>query len=266
MLTSLQNPLVKQIRKLHSRKYRREEELFLLEGTHLLEEACAVDYPLATVCCTLQWQAANYQLWEELCHRCDRAELVSPEVLKAIATTVQPDGVVATAPQEPSQRPPFPFSGFALALETLQDPGNLGTIIRTAAAADAEGLWLSADSVDLENPKVLRASAGQWFRLPMAVSPDLTTVVRECKTAGIQVVATTPLASLNYWEVDWQSPSLILLGNEGAGLSSDLLALADVQVTIPLSRGVESLNVAIATALILYEAKRQRHFKLSVGS
>lgn len=260
MLTSLQNPLVKQIRKLHSRKYRREEELFLLEGTHLLQEACVVNYPLETVCCTLQWQAANAQLWEEVCQRCDRAEIVSPEVLKAIATTVQPDGVVATAPQKPSQRPPVSFSGFALALETLQDPGNLGTIIRTATAADAEGLWLSADSVDLENPKVLRASAGQWFRLPMAVSPDLSTVVQECKTTGIQVIATTPQASLNYWEVDWQSPSLILLGNEGAGLSKELLALADVQVTIPLSRGVESLNVAIAAALILYEAKRQRNF------
>jgi TrmH family RNA methyltransferase len=259
MLTSTQNPLVKQIRKLHSAKERREQKLFLLEGTHLLEEACAVDYPLVTVCCTQQWQESNQQLWVDACNLCDRAEVVSPEVMKAIATTVNPDGVVATAPRRTSQLPKFPLTRIGLALETLQDPGNLGTIIRTAAAAGAEGLWLSGDSVDLDNPKVLRASVGQWFRLPMAVSSDLKALVKECKDAGMQVVATTPQAQVTYWDVELSRPTLILLGNEGAGLSPDLVALADVEVQIPLSPGVESLNVAIATALILYEAKRQWH-------
>ncbi|MGB3204371.1 MAG: RNA methyltransferase [Crinalium sp.] len=258
MLTSLQNPLVKQIRKLQSAKERREQQLFLLEGTHLLEEACAVNYPLVTLCCTLQWQEAHGQLWEVACQRCQRVEVVSAEVIKAIATTVNPDGVVATARSRTNSQLQIPFKGVGVALETLQDPGNLGTIIRTAAAAGAEGLWLSADSVDLDNPKVLRASAGQWFRLPMAVSEDLLTVVQQCRDAGIQIVATTARAQVSFWEIDLQQPSLILLGNEGAGLSADLEALADVQVQIPLSSGVESLNVAIATALILYEAKRQR--------
>jgi len=258
MLTSLQNSLVKQIRKLHSSKERREQQVFLLEGTHLLEEACAVNYPLVTVCSTPEWQERHPQLWENASQRCERAELVSSEVMKAIATTVNPDGVVATAPRRTSQLLPGKLTGVGLALETLQDPGNLGTIIRTAAAAGAEELWLSADSVDLDNPKVLRASAGQWFRLPMAVSSDLKTVVKSCQNAGIQIVATTVQTQSSYWEVDLSHPTLILLGNEGAGLSPDLAALADVQTKIPLSPGVESLNVAIAAALILYEAKRQR--------
>lgn len=258
MLTSLQNPLVKQLRKLHSSKERREQQVFLLEGTHLLEEACTVDYPLETVCCTPEWHSLHEQLWQQACQRAERAEVVSPEVLKAIATTVQPDGVVATAKRGYSQSK-VPFTGLALALETVQDPGNLGTIIRTAAAAGASGLWLSADSVELDNPKVLRASAGQWFRLPMAVSPDLKTTVRECQQAGMQVVATLPSVSLTYWEVSWQRPTLILLGNEGAGLSAELAALADLQVKIPLSPGVESLNVAIAAALMLYEAQRHSY-------
>jgi TrmH family RNA methyltransferase len=97
MLTSTQNPLVKEIRKLHKAKGRREQQLFLLEGTHLLEEACALDYPLVTVCCTPEWQERHQQLWQDAAFRCQRAEVVSPEVMKAIATTVQPDGVVATA-------------------------------------------------------------------------------------------------------------------------------------------------------------------------
>ncbi|MGI2905529.1 TrmH family RNA methyltransferase [Tolypothrix sp. VBCCA 56010] len=255
MLTSLQNSLVKQIRKLHSRKERHKQELFLLEGTHLLEEACAVNYPLEVVCCTLQWQAAHSALWEQASSRCDRFEIVSEEVLSAIATTVQPDGVIATAKRSSAMQ--VPFAGLLLALETIQDPGNLGTMIRTAAAAGASGLWLSADSVDLDNPKVLRASAGQWFRLPMAVSASLKDTVSLAKQAGMQIVATMPSATLTYWQVDWQKPSLILLGNEGAGLSASLAAMADIEVKIPLSPGVESLNVAIAAALMLYEAQRQ---------
>lgn len=259
MLTSLQNPLVKQIRKLHQAKERHEEQLFLLEGTHLLMEACAVDYPLTTVCYTPAWQERHPELWQEACKRCDRSELVSPEVLKAIATTVNPDGVVATAARTQIKSPPLPTPGLLLALETIQDPGNLGTIVRTAAASGAAGLWVSPDSVDLDHPKVLRASAGQWFRLPMAASPDLKALVRDCQTHGMQVVATIPDAQLTYWELDLQQPTLILLGNEGAGLSTDLVALANQQVQIPLSPGVESLNVAIAAALILYEAQRQRY-------
>jgi TrmH family RNA methyltransferase len=263
MLTSTQNPLVKEIRKLHQAKGRREQQLFLLEGTHLLEEACAVDYPLVTVCCTPDWQERHQELWQNAVTRCQRAEVVSQEVLKAIATTVQPDGVVATAERrltpdlENSPKSPL-LASIGLALETLQDPGNLGTIIRTAAAAGAEGLWLTTDSVDLDNPKVLRSSAGQWFRLPMAVSRDLKDVVCQCQAQGIQVVATVPKATLSYWDIDLCRPTLILLGNEAAGLSSDLVVNADKQVQIPLMPGVESLNVAIAAALMLYEAQRQR--------
>lgn len=256
MLTSLQNPLVKQIRKLHSTKERNKQQLFLLEGTHLLEEACAVNYPLVTVCCTPQWQTDHPILWEEACSRCDRAEIVSEEVIEAIATTVQPDGVVATAKRSDRQTT-VPSTGIVLAVETLQDPGNLGTIIRTAAAAGASGLWLSGDSVDLDNPKVLRASAGQWFRLAMAVTEDLKATIQQSQQGGMQVVATLPSATLTYWEIDWRKPSLILLGNEGAGLSAEVAAMADQQVKIPLSPGVESLNVAIAAALMLYEAQRQ---------
>lgn len=263
MLTSTQNSLVKEIRKLHQAKGRREQQLFLLEGTHLLEEACAVDYPLVVVCCTPEWQERHQQLWQEAAEKCQRAEVVSREVLKAIATTVQPDGVVATARRQLTSHPQNSpqsslLTSVGLALETVQDPGNLGTIIRAAAAANAERLWLSTDSVDLDNPKVLRSSAGQWFRLPITVSPDLKEVVCQCQVQGIQVVATVPDATLSYWDIDLRPPTLILLGNEAAGLSADLVASAHQQVQIPLKPGVESLNVAISAALMLYEAQRQR--------
>jgi RNA methyltransferase, TrmH family len=257
VLTSLQNSLVKQIRKLHSAKERHSQQLFLLEGTHLVEEACAVDYPLVTLCCTSQWQSSHPELWENAVSRCQRAEIVSEDVLAALATTVQPDGVVATVERN-LRKAEVSFSGLVLALETIQDPGNLGTMIRTAAASGISGLCISSNSVDLDNPKVLRASAGQWFRVPMSVSEDLKLTTQQAKEAGMQVIATLPSADVTYWEVDWRKPSFILLGNEGAGLSKELAGMADLQVKIPLTSGVESLNVAITAALMLFEAQRQK--------
>jgi RNA methyltransferase, TrmH family len=259
MLTSLQNPLVKQMRKLHAAKERDRQQMFLVEGTHLVEEACSVGYPLEVVCCTPEWQERHPQLWQQVTGRSARTELVNEAVLKAIATTVQPDGVVAVAPRRESPIPSGPLSGLTLALETIQDPGNLGTLIRTAAATGTQSIWLSADSVDADSPKVLRASAGQWFRLPVAVSQDLKTDVTRVQQQGVQVISTTADAPLTYWEIDYCQPTLVLLGNEGAGLSAELLATANAQVRIPLQSGVESLNVAIAAALILYEAVRQQH-------
>lgn len=261
MLTSLQNPLIKQLRKLHRSKERHDQGRFLLEGTHLIEEACAVHYPLSVVCCTPDWQASHPRLWKRLAQQAERLELVSEAVLAAIATTVHPDGIVATAPRPaPTLLFDRPLT-LGLALETLQDPGNLGTIIRTAAAAGVDGLWLSADSVDLDHPKALRASAGQWFRLPMAVSADLPSTVQHYHAVGVQIIATLPTAPQTYWEADLTKPSLLLMGNEGSGLSPELAAIADMAVRIPLAAGVESLNVAIATALILYEAQRQRTYR-----
>ncbi len=257
-IASTQNPLVKQIRKLHQAKHRHQQQLFLLEGTHTLEAACESEYPLVCVCHTVRWAQNHPELWQQASQHAQRTVEVTPEVLKAISTTVHPEGVVATAPRRLNPSPAFPFSGIGLALETLQDPGNLGTIVRTATAAGVDRLWASADSVDFDHPKVLRASVGAWFRLPMAVSPDLTTLVRECRQQQIQVVAACAGGTQNYWQVDWCRPTLILLGNEGAGLSSELVALAQQQVRIPLAPGVESLNVAVATALMVYEAYRQR--------
>ena len=256
MLTSSQNPLVKQMRKLHRAKERREQQLFLLEGTHLVEAACLADRALVTVCLTPDWQLRYPELCQQIQQRAQRLEVVTPEVLRAIATTVEPDGIIATVERSSTTAPAFHQLG--LLLETIQDPGNLGTIIRTAAATGADGLLLSADSVDLDHPKVLRASAGQWFRLPMATSPDLPAEISHYRQQGFQIVATLPTADRNYWDVDFSQPTLLLLGNEGGGLSPDLTALADHSVQIPLVAGVESLNVAIAAALLLYEAKRQQ--------
>ncbi|MGI0490727.1 TrmH family RNA methyltransferase [Alkalinema pantanalense CENA528] len=256
MLTSLQNPLVKQLRKLQRAKERVGQGVFLLEGTHLLQEAKATNQPLNVVCCTEDWQNRYPDLFAWVMGTAQRLEQVSPEVLRAIATTVEPDGVVATVPRLHTQA--IEIHSLGLVLESIQDPGNLGTMIRTAAAAGTEGLLVGGSSVDLGNPKVLRASAGQWFRLPMQVAPQLPELLQAHRDRGFQLVATLPTAQKSYWDVDFRQPTLVLMGNEGAGLSADLADFATLPVRIPLAPGVESLNVAIAAALILYEAQRQR--------
>lgn len=258
MLTSTQNPLVKSIRKLHQGKYRRLHQQFLLEGTHLVQAALQAGYPLEVVCYTVSWAERYADFFPQLQQTAPRTEVVTEEVLQALATTVHPDGVVAVAPQRPSTPPTTTTLG--LMVETLQDPGNLGTIIRTGVAAGVEGLWLSQDSVAPDHPKVLRASAGQWFRLPTMVCHDLEQTLSQWQPPNIQIVAACADGDVDYWTIDFLKPTLILLGNEGAGLSQALVNKATVRAYIPMAEGVESLNVGVSAALLAFEARRQRTF------
>ncbi|MEO0853470.1 MAG: RNA methyltransferase [Cyanobacteria bacterium J06648_11] len=260
MISSTRNPWIKALRLLHQAKGRRQHGCFLVEGTHLLQEAIATGWPLSAVCFTEAWAQRNAETLARVPANA-RQQVVDPQVLDALATTQTPDGVVAVAERK------HPGDGdakvnLAIALETVGDPGNAGAIVRTAAAAGSDRVWLSADSVDPEHPKVLRASAGQWFRLPPQVAESLPDLVVKCRDRGMQVLAAAmpreDEPARICWEVDFTRPTLLLLGNEGAGLSRDLVRLADACVQIPMAAGVESLNVAIAGSVLLYEARRQR--------
>ncbi len=260
MLTSTKNPLVKQLRSLgESAKDRKEQGLFLVEGTHALTEAITTAYPLSIVCCTEKWIDANPDLYAQIeasINEIERLEIVSEEVLQAIATTKNPDGAIAAALLPSSEIVQIKTLG--LALETIQDPGNIGAIVRSAVAVGIDGMLVSSDSVDLTNPKIIRATAGQWFRCAMQTSTHIADDIRKLQGQGVKVIATLANAPKTYWDYDFTQPTLILLGNEGNGLSQELIELADEVVSIPQSDRVESLNVAICAALLLYEAKRQR--------
>ena len=233
VLTSSKNPWVKQLRKLHQSKYRRSQQQFLLEGSHLIQEAIATRYPLVAACATPEWQARYPQLWSQLQAHSERQELVSVEVMNAIATTATPDGVIAIASQQPQVSFPTVTPQLGIVLENLQDPGNLGTLIRTAAAVGSDGLWLSDNSVDLTHPKVLRASAGQWFRIYKQVLLDLPMQLSTWKDRGCQVLATAADGTIPYWEIDFTRPTVLLLGNEGNGLSVAMLSAATQVISIP---------------------------------
>jgi RNA methyltransferase, TrmH family len=260
MLTSTRNPLIKQLRELgQSTKERRSQQLFLIEGTHAVVEAIATRHLISIICCTEAWVNAHQDLFATCQLVTERLEIVSQEVLGAIATTVNPYGIVAVAPMAASDMPVITRLG--LVLESIQDPGNLGAVIRSSVAVGIDGLLVSSDSVDLTHPKILRATAGQWFRCPMRSVADLSTEIKKLQNQGLKAIATLPDAKLTYWDFDFSQPSLILLGNEGNGLSPELINLADEAVSVPLSNHVESLNLAVTAALLLYEAKRQETYR-----
>jgi TrmH family RNA methyltransferase len=243
---------------LQQAKGRREHHCFLIEGTHLVQEALATDWPIQAICYTPDWEAKEKDGMPPIPKRV-RQEVVSPEVLSALATTQTPSGVVAVGEQVSREWMTSSFQ-VGIALQRVQDPGNVGALIRNAVAAGADQIWLSEDSVDPEHPKVLRSSAGQWFRRPPRPVSDLLELVKFCQRHQIQVLAAAARQGSQtlYWDLDLTKPTLFVLGNEGAGLSAQLVAQADGVIQIPMAAGVESLNVAMTGGLLLYEAWRQR--------
>ena len=244
------------VRALHQPRGRREQGLVLLEGTHLVQECRRCGLQPELLIATPAWLTGHAALagaWP--------CQPVTAELLTAMASTESPDGVIAlVAPGALPPPPPSPqpaSEGLWLALDRLQDPGNLGTLLRTALACGVGGLWLGGGA-DPWQPKVLRASAGASLQLPVQRLEALETLVTAALAVGWQVLAAVREGGEPYWAVDWRAPSLLLLGNEGAGLAPELLAVAGVRrVSIPHDGRVESLNVAVAGGVLLLERWRQ---------
>ena len=148
-----------------------------------------------------------------------------------------------------------------LVLENIQDPGNLGTIFRTAEAAGATGIVLSKDCVDLYNPKVIRSTMGAIFRIPFIYTDDLKGTIDELKREGITVYAAHLKGENSYDMEDYKTACAFLIGNEGNGLTEETAACADRKILIPMEGGAESLNAAVASAVLMFEAGRQRRNK-----
>jgi TrmH family RNA methyltransferase len=260
LINSRRNPLVGRLRDLREARGRREQGCLLLEGTHLLQEVVRFGLVPDLVVATPAWIACHPHLLAALPATTSLRAMVA-EVLEAAATTRTPDGVLAVLPT-PEHRLAGP-AGFVLALDRLQDPGNLGTLLRTALAAGVDQVWLG-EGADPHQPKVLRSSSGAALVLPLErlEAAKLAGRLRGARRSGLQVVAAVLPSPAwpdpaPYWERDWSRPTVLLLGNEGAGLDPGLLEPGDAVVTIPHNPAVESLNVAVAAAPLLLERWRQ---------
>lgn len=253
-ISSLKNPWIQSLVRLQRASERREQGRFLLEGSNLVQAAIESAWPLECLLVTDHWSSSNRQqfaLWGKQVP----VQWVTPQVLKAVATTQTPEGIVAVANiVEQGEELNLPKLG--IALDALQDPGNLGTLVRAAAASNADGVYLGEGSVDPYNDKLLRSTAGLWFsQRPQQV--DLPEWIGHCRNSDVQVLGASAEGQA-FWELDLQKPTLFVLGNEGAGLSTKIRQCIEHFVSVPMNTQVESLNVAMTGTLLLYEAMRQR--------
>ena len=184
---------------------------------------------------------------------------VSDQVMKAMAATDTPQGVLGVVAM-PHYELPDIIKGqpLILVLDNIQDPGNLGTMIRTAEGAGASGILMSRDTVDIFNPKVVRATMGSLYRMPFVISEDLKADIELLKGQGVIFYAAHLAGQKAYDREDYRSACGILIGNEGNGLKEEIADLADIRIRIPMAGQLESLNAAMAAGILMYEAARQR--------
>jgi RNA methyltransferase, TrmH family len=261
-ITSLQNPHIKQCVKLQQRKSRDREQQMVVEGYRAICSALQNGYPLTTLYYAPELFYGNAE--PKLLNSAQTAGASLIEVAAApfakMTTAPRPDGLLAVAPQRrrslAEYRPDRADFLFLIA-EAVEKPANLGAIIRSADGAGADALILCDPHVDIFNPDVIRASVGTYFSLPLLCATS-TEAIRWCRARGILTLAATPQANIRYTDVDMRGAVAIAVGNEQHGLSVDWLQGADVGVKLPMYGQINSLNVAVAAAILLYEVVRQR--------
>jgi len=259
IIRSRNNPLVRRLRALKEQSER--GELALLEGPKLIEEATLTGIPIVEVAASprLKRSTRGQRLVRELEARGTPVHWLHDDILDSLAEVEVSQGVLALA-----RRPEFAedqlFEGKALLLVAVgvQNPGNVGGLLRTAEAAGATGAYLTGGSADPFSWKALRGSMGSAFRLPHLCGLRVEDVLRRLTARGVEAVATVTGAPSRYDETDLTKPVAFLLGNEGAGLPEHVLHAIEVQVSIPMRGPVESLNVGVAAGVLLFEAARQR--------
>ncbi len=242
--SSTANPRVKQWRQLQSAAGRRAHGQFLVEGEHLCQEALAAGAAL-----TLLVQGDAAARYQGLIARAEEACLVSPQVMKALTDSVTPQGCAAVC-RLPQPQPLAQAGPWLLALNRLQDPGNLGTIWRTLDAAAFDGLLVDPGCADPFSPKAVRASMGAVFRVPVYFCEHLAA----CLSGLPHTLVAGDLRGSPYFDhPPFGDQVCLLVGNEGAGLDPGLLALAHHRLKLPLPGGAESLNAAVAAGLMIYD-------------
>lgn len=256
-ITSASNQIIKEVRSLHDKKGRVNAKAFILEGTRLVKDAVEAGAKIRYLIISDSFFEKDGYLFEQMPNI--KAVQIPDELFNRIGETQSPQGIMAVAE--------FPVYNQCdilkrvervIALENLQDPGNLGTIIRTADACGFDAVILSKDSVDPYNPKVIRSTMGSFFHLPVLVVEDFYETLERLKDMGVLLAAAHTRMSLPCWDAKLSKSIAIIIGNEGKGLSEKALELSNISIMIPMAGRAESLNASAAASILMYEAMRQR--------
>ena len=265
--------IIKEYRKMAMRKFRHKSRKMLLEGAQLLGEALRAGITFESLIYTPDF--ASKSEGQELLASVKRAGVevyqIDVKIFDSLAQTESPQGIAAIARIPEIRRDVFQLTdsesnldshpqnqGFYLILDRIQDPGNLGTIIRTAAAADVKGIILLQGTVDPYSPKVLRASMGGIFYLPLVLEANLPEWYEIMKEQGIRLIAADPEGEAPYYGIDLLGPCAVIIGNESSGVEESLLRKADMRAHIPLRGKLTALNAAVAAVAFILENQRQR--------
>ncbi len=257
---SAQNPLIKEYKKLLTgSRQRKKLGKVALEGPNLIEGALDAGLTPEVVFYTHSYYDSEGKQLIDRLSTATRRVVLAEDLFGELAETDNPRGVAATLPFKPEadlvKKPDEPK--LVIMLDRLQDPGNMGTIIRTAAAAGVDLICFTRGSVDPYSPKVMRSTAGLIFNIPVIQVADPLSKIQELKDSNVKVIAASQDGQ-SFWQVDYGSKTALIIGNEAGGISEELLELSDLKVAIPLKEPVESLNAASAAAVITYEIIRRR--------
>lgn len=265
MITSANNQQLKAVSALLKKsKERKEKKSFVVEGPRMVVEAPAESLKAVYVSENFEKNPENQVLIKDLEAKCKVSgavfEVVADAVFKNISDTQTPQGIMAAVamPEYTLEQLLNGDKTHLLILESIQDPGNLGTMIRTGEGAGITGVIMNKTTVDLFNPKTIRSTMGSIYRIPYYVTEDLSQTLNQLKEKGISLYAAHLKGKHYYTEEDYTKACGFLIGNEGNGLSDDIANQSDSYIKIPMEGQVESLNAAISATLLMYEANRQR--------
>ncbi|MBR3811516.1 MAG: RNA methyltransferase [Agathobacter sp.] len=268
MITSTSNQQMKQISLLLKKsKERKNTKSFVVEGPRMVAEAPAGSLKAVYVSESFENDVENKVLLSELKSKCAQAnalyETVADSVFKSVSDTQTPQGVLAVVamPEYSLEDVLAKEKTHLLILESIQDPGNLGTMVRTGEGAGVTGIIMNKTTVDLFNPKTIRSTMGSIYRVPFLVTEDLPALMKTLQEKGVSLYAAHLKGEHSYDEEDYTKACGFLIGNVGNGLSDEIADLADIYIKIPMEGQVESLNAAISATLLMYEANRQRRKK-----
>lgn len=258
MITSTANKQIRFVSAvLKKAKTRKEEGLFAAEGIRICQEIPADRIHSLY----LSESFSKMPESRSLADRAGHVEVVSDEVFRAMSDTQTPQGVLALVRQRActmEELVPENKTALLMILERIQDPGNLGTILRAGEGAGVTGILMDAQTADIYNPKVIRSTMGSIFRVPFVYVEDLKTALEELKRRNIRLFAAHLDGARDYDREDYTGSTGFLIGNEGNGLTDQTAAMADARIRIPMAGQVESLNAAVAASVLMFEAARQR--------
>ena len=261
IIQSRSNPKIKEWKKLKERKHRLAEGKDLVEGFRLLEEAFRAG---KSILCILleEGKEEDFDRYVKPYLQDEEVLLVSHEALRELSSTVNPQGIVGVVSMGTDIRMPLGVTdedtSLYVYLDGLQDPGNLGTILRSAHAAGARGILFGKNTVDPYGEKVLRSSMGSIFHIPLYFQGD--TALEELVKRGFKVAVTSLLAKKSLFQEDLTGNIVVVIGNEGSGITREMEEKGDILLCIPMPGGAESLNASVAASIVLFERVRQLEF------